>query len=70
MCAMILGTYELFNGTGGPCVGWQCHVDGASSYLRRFARFDESMTDVSYFYYLEAVCISIRSGNVSRPVCQ
>ncbi len=57
MCAMILGTYELFNGTGDCCVGWQCHVDGASSYLRRFARFDESMTDISYFYYLEAVCI-------------
>lgn len=57
MCAMTLATYELFNGTGGCCVGWQCHLDGASAYLRRFARFDESMTDISYFYYLEAVCI-------------
>lgn len=67
-CAMILGTYELFSGTDDHCVGWQCHLEGASSYLRSFSKFDESMTDISYFYYLEAECIfnALRKRKPSR----
>lgn len=57
LCAMTLGIYELLYDTGDGCVGWHCHVNGASSYLTEFAKFDEFRIDISYFYYLEAVCI-------------
>ena len=57
LSAMILGIYELFNGTVDRCTGWQCHWQGASSYLRRFTSFNESLTDSLYFHFLEAACI-------------
>lgn len=57
MSAMILGTYELFDGTGDRYRGMLCHVRGASSYLRRFTRYDESMADMFYYSFLETECI-------------
>lgn len=54
---MILGTYETFDGTGDRHAGMRCHLQGATSYLRRFTRFDESLTDILYYNYLELGCI-------------
>ena len=57
LAAMILGVCELLYGTNGGSAGFQYHLRGASSYLRRFTRYDESLTDQIYFYYLEAECV-------------
>ena len=57
ICTMILGVYETFDGTGDRHAGMRCHLQGATTYLRKFTQFDESLTDNFYYNYLEMACI-------------
>lgn len=56
--ALVLETYELFNGTiDGQGTGWKYHIQGASSYLSKFSSHDNILNDQLSFHFLETVCV-------------